>query len=109
MSWLRAVLIRLGWRGGLDRLKREIDDELDFHIEMKVASNVRAGMSEEEALADAKRRLGDVGDLNHQGARILAGAPASPKTVSVFFATYQDSQDSLERLQQVGKGTLIMS
>jgi hypothetical protein len=77
VSWLRAVLIRLGWRGGLDRLKREIDDELEFHVEMKVASNLRAGMNEDEALADAKRRLGDVGDLNNRGARILAGAQTS--------------------------------
>ncbi len=100
MSWLRAVLIRLGWRGGLDRLKREIDDELLFHIEMKVASNLRAGMSEEEALADAKRRLGDVGDLNHRGARILAGAPSSPKSVGVFFAIYQDIRTAIRHIRR---------
>ena len=100
MSWLRAVLIRLGWRGGLDRLKREIDDELDFHIEMKVASNLRAGMNEDEALADAKRRLGDVGDLNHQGARILAGAQTSARSVGVFFATFQDIRTAIRHIRR---------
>jgi len=100
VSWLRAVLTRLGWRGGLDRLKREIDDELEFHIEMKVASNLKAGMNEADALADAKRRLGDVGGLNHQGARILAGAPASTRTVGVFFATFQDIRTALRHIRR---------
>ena len=100
MSWLRSVLTRLGWRGGLDRLKREIDEELHFHVEMKVASNLKAGMNEEEALADAQRRLGDVGDVHVEGARILAGAPAPPRPVGLFFSTYQDIRTAIRHISR---------
>ena len=100
MSWLRAVLVRLGWRGGLDRLKREIDDELRFHIEMKVASNLRAGMNEADARSDAQRRFGDVENINSQGALILAGAPANPLRGGVFFAIYQDVRLAMRHIRR---------
>ena len=106
MSWLRTVLVRLGWRGGLDRLKREIDEELLFHLERKVASNLRAGMNEVEARSDARQRLGDVDDIRSQGANILAGAPAAPKRVGFLFAIYQDIQIAIRHIRR-GPGYAI--
>ncbi|MBO0861791.1 MAG: hypothetical protein J2P21_25545 [Chloracidobacterium sp.] len=38
---------------------REIEDELRFHIEMRARDNVTAGMSSENAVAEAMRRFGD--------------------------------------------------
>jgi hypothetical protein len=38
---------------------REIEDELRFHIERRASDNIAAGMSPEDAVADAMRRFGD--------------------------------------------------
>lgn len=43
-----------------DSLRREVDDEIRFHIEERAARYEREGMSREEALAAARRRFGDV-------------------------------------------------
>ena len=99
MSWLRAVLVRLGWRGGLDRLKREIDEELSFHLEMKVASNLASGMDEREARADARRRLGEVHHIPHEGAKILAGVPSTSGGGMGLFAIIQDLRIAIRHIR----------
>ena len=45
--------------GGGRRIDAEMDQEIDAHLEMRVADLVRAGMSPDEARAEAKRRFGD--------------------------------------------------
>ncbi|HMC55989.1 MAG TPA: ABC transporter permease, partial [Gemmatimonadaceae bacterium] len=45
------------------RLANELDAEVAFHLEHRVAELVSAGMSEEEARAEAARRFGDTDDL----------------------------------------------
>ena len=52
------------WRKGLSighrkTVNREIDDELRFHMEMRTAENIAAGMSPEEAVRAARRRFGN--------------------------------------------------
>jgi Na+-translocating ferredoxin:NAD+ oxidoreductase RnfD subunit len=39
--------------------QREVEEELQFHVEMQVADYERDGMSHEEALLKAKQRFGD--------------------------------------------------
>src|SRR5262245_3718130 len=46
-----------------ERLARELDDEVRFHIEMRVADLVARGMSEVDARAEAARKFGDTEDL----------------------------------------------
>ena len=41
------------------RLSSELDDELNFHLEMRSRDNVKAGMSEAEAERDARLRFGN--------------------------------------------------
>jgi len=41
-------------------MKREIDEELEFHLEQCVADNIAAGMSPEEAVREARRRFGNL-------------------------------------------------
>ena len=40
--------------------ERELDEELRFHLEMRAAENMAAGMTSAEASADARRRFGDL-------------------------------------------------
>src|SRR5215471_8408207 len=57
---LRKLFHRL--RAGLRRrnIEREMDRELQFHLEMETAENVRRGMSEEEARRAARLSFGGV-------------------------------------------------
>lgn len=43
-----------------DEVHQEIDEELEFHLEMCIKDNIAAGMSAEEAKADAMRRFGNL-------------------------------------------------
>jgi predicted permease len=54
MAWY-ARLLNTFRRG---KLRREIDEELRYHIEARIADNVAAGMNAQEARADARRRFG---------------------------------------------------
>ena len=55
MSWLNR-LSNLMHRGDLNR---ELDEELQFHIDARVRDNLNAGMAEEAARQDARRRFGN--------------------------------------------------
>ncbi len=41
-------------------VKREIDEELRFHLEQRTAENITAGMSPEEAAREARKRFGNL-------------------------------------------------
>src|SRR5215213_5987441 len=60
MYWLRLLRTRL--RGLLRRqsVEREMEEELRFHLRMRAAENVRAGMAPEEAEGAALRSFGQV-------------------------------------------------
>ena len=51
-------LARLGnlWRRS--RLEREFDEELQFHLDMRVERNLRRGMTDREAETEARRHMG---------------------------------------------------
>lgn len=51
MNWWQRLLKR-------DRLERELDAELRFHVERQVEDNVREGMSEKEARRRARAQFG---------------------------------------------------
>jgi hypothetical protein len=42
-----------------ENLSRELDEELQFHIDARVRDNLKAGMTEEAAQHDARRRFGN--------------------------------------------------
>jgi hypothetical protein len=59
MTTIKSILRRLGAPVRGKAAGREVEDELRFHIEMRARDNVAAGMSPEDAMADAMRRFGD--------------------------------------------------
>jgi hypothetical protein len=63
MPAIKTILKRLGLPDRGEAIDREIEDELRFHIEMRTRDNIEAGMSPEEAAADAMRRFGDFGHI----------------------------------------------
>jgi predicted permease len=90
MPWLRALLVRLGRYGGLEKIEREIDEEVRFHLDMRTAANVAAGMSEKAAREEALRRFGPVRTIRVEGSRILAGAPPPRRPGHFLDAILQD-------------------
>jgi hypothetical protein len=53
-----------------DYVRREIDDELRFHLELLTEENLRQDMSLAEAQAAALKRFGDVNQIKDQCAEI---------------------------------------
>ncbi len=47
-------------------MKQEIDQELRFHLDLRTAENVAAGMSPEEAARAARRRFGNVQSVREE-------------------------------------------
>jgi putative ABC transport system permease protein len=58
MMWLRSLGDRLTGLLGRGRVDSELKEEFEFHLEMEVASNLRAGMSPEEARRKALLAFG---------------------------------------------------
>jgi putative ABC transport system permease protein len=54
MSWLRGVPVALR-AGAFDR---EMEEELQFHLDSQIAANIASGMSESDARAAALKQLG---------------------------------------------------
>jgi predicted permease len=63
MTRLRVFFHRLSGLLRKGSLERDMDDELDFHLQMEIAENIRKGMPPAEARSQAHRRLGGVAQL----------------------------------------------
>src|SRR5215471_2808947 len=59
MVWARKAWLRLQSLFLRRRVARQLDDEVQFHLEQQIAENVRVGMSEEEARYAALRSFGN--------------------------------------------------
>ena len=58
MIWIRRLLKRLAVLVYKDRLEGEMNEELRFHFEMEVETNIRAGMDPKEARRAAHLSFG---------------------------------------------------
>jgi len=63
MTGLRVFFHRLSGLLRKGSLERDMDDELDFHLQMEITENIRKGMSPNQARSEAQRRLGGVAQL----------------------------------------------
>src|SRR5258708_17168079 len=70
--WLRSL-------AKAKTVKREIDDELRFHIEQRTTENLAAGMSPDEAAREARKRFGNLQNVCEK-CRDLRGASFGGET-----------------------------
>jgi len=63
MTGLRVFLWRLAGLFRKGSLERDMDEEIDFHLQMEIAENLRRGMTPQAARAAAHRRLGGVAQI----------------------------------------------
>src|SRR5882672_6643414 len=59
MVWARRCWLRLETLLHRNRSARQLDDEIQFHLEQQIAENISAGMSPEEAWYAAQRTFGN--------------------------------------------------
>src|SRR5436190_2091552 len=76
----RTIWSKLRPRGQSRIVKREIDDELRFHIERATDSNTAAGMLPEEAAREARKRFGNLQTVREE-CRDLRGASLGETTL----------------------------
>jgi putative ABC transport system permease protein len=60
MLWVKRFRFAARALWGAGTIRREIDEELGFHIEMRRLENLRSGLSADAAERDARRRFGDL-------------------------------------------------
>src|SRR5215467_534607 len=92
MSWTRVMTARLRALFGCDRLDRELDDEIRFHLEMQVADNLKAGMNPVEARGAALRSFG--------GVELMKETYREERTFAVVETTVQDVRYALRTLRK---------
>lgn len=64
--WLGAIQMRLRSLVRRDRVERELDKELRFHLEQQIEENIASGFSPEEARYAALRRLGGAEQIKEE-------------------------------------------
>ena len=71
--WLRGLYRRVGALLRSESIHQEIDEEMQFHIEMRTEENVRRGMAPEEARREAERRFGGLTRMKERGYEVRGG------------------------------------
>src|SRR5678815_941823 len=71
MSMIGSILRRLR----SETVEREIEEQLRFHIEMRTRDNIAAGMTPDDARADALGRFGDIGCVKAECREISSETP----------------------------------
>lgn len=73
MTWFRVLGARLFALTHREQLEREMEEELRFHLAMRARENVRGGMSEAQALDQAKRQFGNVPLIKDRWRDVIGG------------------------------------
>jgi putative ABC transport system permease protein len=73
MAWWKAFRDRIRALHDSDAVHREIDEEMRFHIDMRVEENVRRGMSPEGARREAEQRFGGLTRIKEMGYEVRGG------------------------------------
>jgi putative ABC transport system permease protein len=66
MNIVRTIWLRIRSLWQRREVKREIDEELRFHLEQRTAENVAAGMSPEDAAREARKRFGNLQSVREE-------------------------------------------
>ena len=80
VNWLKTVWTRFRSLWQRPAVKREIDEELRFHLEQRAAENIAAGMPPEEAAREARKRFGNVQSIREE-CREVRGASFGEATL----------------------------
>jgi putative ABC transport system permease protein len=80
MNPVSIIWHRLRSLGKSSAMKREIDEELRFHLDQRTTENIAAGMSPEQAARDARKRFGNFQSVREE-CRARRGASFGAETL----------------------------
>jgi putative ABC transport system permease protein len=107
MRRLRLWIARRLLGDEVAKIEREIEEEFRFHIDMRTAALVEAGVDPEEARARALESFGDADRLREVGTRDLTDVRARQRRASRLAWLGQDLRDGLRRLGRRPGFTLL--
>ena len=73
MMWMKSLWRRVRGLWRAEAINHEIDEEIQFHIDMRTEENIGRGMSPEEARRDAERRFGNPTRIKERGYEVRGG------------------------------------
>ena len=82
------------------RIRRDVDDELRLHIEMRTAELERHGMSPAEARSQAMRKFGDLDDAARYCADVDQDLERHQRAVGWLSDLWYDSSHTLRLLRR---------
>ena len=89
---------RLPWRSRR-QIGTDVDDELRFHLEMRIDELRALGMSAEAARAEALRQFGDVDEARHYIAGVDRATEAAHRRIEYMGDLRQDLAYALRKLR----------
>ncbi len=97
---------RLPWRGKA-QTDRDIDDEVAFHVEMRIAALRAKGFTPDDARAEALRRFGDVEEFRDYSQTIDAPYARRARASRWMQGWMQDVRFALRQLRRTPTFTII--
>jgi len=85
MKMLRTIWLKFRSLWQRPAVKREIDEELRFHLEQRTAENLAAGMSPEVAAREARKRFGNVQSIREECREVRGASLGEPTLQDVRF------------------------
>jgi putative ABC transport system permease protein len=73
MFWFRLLYTRLYGLLRKNRIEREMEEEMRFHLRMRTQDNIERGMKPDDAEREARRRFGNVGRIKDLACDIKGG------------------------------------
>lgn len=90
---------RFPWRS-TNRIRADVDDELSFHIDMRAAELVAAGMSADDARREATREFGDVEFTRRYCRRLDEGSERATRRGDWLADVRQDATQAVRVLRR---------
>lgn len=73
MEWIRLIYTRIYGLFFKDHIEQDMDEEMRFHLEMRIKENIARGMSAQEAREKAQLRFGNVTQLKERCRNVRGG------------------------------------
>jgi predicted permease len=90
-----------------NRVIRDVDDELRFHVEMRREDLLREGWSEEDAAREARRQFGDVDRVRKECRRIGMRREGEMRIVDMWGGLRQDLGFAFRQLAKAPGGSAL--
>ena len=101
-------LFRLPWRTS-KRIDADVDSELDFHLESRIADLVALGLSPADAAARARAEFGDLDDARQYMVSLDREIERTHRRRDHMHALWQDVRYALRRMRAAPVFTLTLS